>query len=85
MGKYTDPLWVEGFLTKPFQNGSRPHFVRVRCQKRNGCYEVTPLKGQGSHQLGTLAKANGILKVGADENLPSGQKVRVRIISENFV
>ncbi len=85
MGKKTQQLWVDGFLTKSFQNGSRPHFIRVRCQKRNGRYEITPLKGQGSHQIGTLAKANGILKVDAEETLWVGRKVRIKTISQDFV
>lgn len=84
MGKKTEPLWTEGFLTKSFQNGSRPHFIRVCCQKRNARYEITPLEGQGSHQIGTLAKANGILKVDAAETLALGQKVRMKTISEDF-
>ncbi len=82
MGKNPEPVWTDGFLTRPFQNGPRPHFVRTQCKKRNGRYEVTPLKGQGSHQIGTLAKANGILKVEAGEALALGRQVRVKMISE---
>ncbi|HEY4528026.1 MAG TPA: gephyrin-like molybdotransferase Glp, partial [Candidatus Paceibacterota bacterium] len=80
MGKSPEPSWTEGILMKPFQNGSRPHFLRVRCQKRNDRYEITPLKGQGSHQIGALAKAHGILKAEADEALTLGQKVRIKTI-----
>ncbi len=85
MGKKTEQSPVEGFLTRSFQNGPRPHFIRVCCQKRNDRYEITPLKGQGSHQIGTLAKANGILKAEAGEALALGQKVRIKTISECFV
>ena len=85
MGKKSEPMRSEGFLTKTFQNGPRLHFVRVRCQKRNGRFEVTPLKGQGSHQIGTLAKANGILKVDANGTLAAGQKVSVSSMSGDFL
>lgn len=84
MGKNAEPSWTEGFLTKPFQNGPRPHFLRVCCQKRNGRHEITPLKGQGSHQIGTLAKAHGILKAEAGETFTSGQKVRIKTMNEAF-
>ncbi len=84
MGKSPEPSWTEGFLTQPFKNGPRPHFLRVRCQKRNGRHEITPLKGQGSHQIGALAKAHGILKAEAGEALAPGQKVRMKAIAGCF-
>ena len=84
MGKSTGPSWTEGFLTKPFKNGPRAHFLRVLCQKRKGRYEITPLKGQGSHQIGALARADGILKAEAGETLEPGQKVRMKAITGCF-
>lgn len=85
MGKKSSGSFVGGTLTAPFQNGSRPHFIRVLCRRRKGAYEVTPLKGQGSHQIGTLARANGILKINPGEKLRAGQKVDVHLIQEDDV
>lgn len=53
-------------------------FVKPALLKMN---RVTPLKGQGSHQIGTLAKVNGILKMEAHEILRPGQPVRVQWMS----
>ena len=80
-GKSTDAKWVEGKLAAEFRNGPRPHFVRVRCEKSKNGFRVTPLRGQGSHQIGSLAKANAILKIDADQTLDRGQKVRVKVIA----
>lgn len=81
MGKKNQSNGVEGKMTKEYQNGARPHFIRVQCVKQEDGYRVTPLKGQGSHQIGTLAKANGILKVEAHGILRLGQPVRVKLMS----
>ena len=71
---------VEGHLTKPFQNGSRLHFVRVRWVKGKKFCKVTPLKGQGSHMIGSLAASNGILKVEPNRLLRENERVSVKII-----
>jgi molybdopterin molybdotransferase len=81
MGKKIESRWIEGAMQSAYQNGARPHFIRVQCVKREKGYHVTPLKGQGSHQIGTLAKANGILKVEARGILRRGQPVRVKVMS----
>ncbi len=82
MGKKNQYRWVEGKLTKEYQNGSRPHFIRVQCVKRKDGYRVTPLKGQGSHQIGTLAKADGLIKVEANGALRQGQSIQVKLIRQ---
>lgn len=71
---------IEGSLTKPFQNGSRLHFVRVHYAKGKRGYAVTPLKGQGSHMIGSLAASNGILKVEPNRLLRKKERVFVKII-----
>lgn len=78
MGKKTETRWVEGVMKKGYRNGARPHFIRVECLKQRAGYGINPLRGQGSHQIGTLARANGILKVEAHAVLRCGQRVRVK-------
>ena len=84
-GKTNQNNWIEGKMTKEYRNGARPHFIRVQCKKQAQGYQVAPLKGQGSHQIGTLAKANGILKMEAQQTLKRGQSVRVKVMSEDKV
>jgi molybdopterin molybdotransferase len=72
--------WVEGRLTEGFKNGPRYHFIRVRCVSRKGGYAVTPLKGQGSHMIGSLASANALLRVEPYATLKRNQEVSVRWI-----
>ena len=74
--------WVQGNLTKGFQNGSRLHFARVRCLSRKSSYKILPLKGQGSHQIGELAAANALLRVEPNAVLKRGQRVSVKMISK---
>ncbi len=71
---------VEGRLTQSFQNGSRLHFVRVRWERMGKFFKVTPLKGQGSHRIGTLAASNGILKVEPNRLLRKNERISVKII-----
>lgn len=71
--------WIEGRLTESFQNGSRLHFVRVRCvQDKNG-NRITPLKGQGSHMIGALAASDGVLKVEPNRVLKKNERVSVTL------
>ena len=75
-------FFIEGRMADSFQNGSRPHFVRVRWQEKNGDYWVRPLKGQGSHQIGSLAESNGVLNLEPDRFLKKGERVSVKILEE---
>ncbi len=70
---------IEGYLTQSFQNGSRLHFVRVFCKSNKKRYTVTPLKGQGSHMIGSLAASNGILKVEPHHILKKNERVSVKL------
>ncbi len=81
MGKETGGVYVEGTLTENLHNGPRPHFVRVNCEKKQGRYFVTPLKGQGSHQIGSLAKSNALLKAEPGQILNRDQNIRVKVMS----
>ncbi len=72
--------WVGGHLTHEFQNGNRFHFIRVRCIPSKQGYQIIPLKGQGSHMVGSLAKANAILRVEPNTVLKRNQQVYVKII-----
>jgi molybdopterin molybdotransferase len=71
---------VQSSLTSDFRNGSRLHFVRVRCVLDQSRWLASPLTGQGSHMLGALAQSNGILKVAPNAHLRKGQSVQVKLV-----
>lgn len=71
---------IQGRLQDGFRNGSRMNFVRVRCVPRKNGYAVFPFKGQGSHRIGELASANGLMKVDPHKVLKKNQLVQVTII-----
>jgi molybdopterin molybdotransferase len=54
------------------------HFMRAKLTRSGGSYLVTPAHGQGSHQLGALATASGLIVMpeGVDA-LPAGSPVEV--------
>jgi len=81
-GKRIEAKWKEGLLTQGFENGARPHFVRVRCESEKGAVRIILLKGQGSHQISALARSNALLKVEPYEILKKNQKVRVKMMQE---
>jgi molybdopterin molybdotransferase len=54
------------------------HFVRGRLSFNRSRYTVTPAESQGSHQLGSLARANALIALPEDaEALPAGSHVDV--------
>lgn len=71
---------VQGILTKEFCNGPRLHFVRANCVFKKSGYRVTPLRGQGSHQVGSLAQANALFTAGPEAVLKKGQNVSVKLL-----
>ena len=79
-GRESKKQLCEGRLTQDYQNGSRRHFVRALCSENHQGYEITPLKGQGSHMLGSLAKANAILDLAPEACLKKGERVHVEKI-----
>ena len=79
---FPEESMIQGRLTKPFQNGSRFHFVRVRCVPKRKGYAVTPLEGQGSHMIGSLALADGLLRVEPNVKLKRNQRVLAKRIRE---
>jgi molybdopterin molybdotransferase len=81
-GKKQEEELVPGRMDARFENGSRLHFVRVRCNSAKGGLRVVPLKGQGSHMLGSLAASNGLLKVRPYACLRKGQRVWVKLTGE---
>jgi len=62
---YTTPamLWQD-LQVSPTR---RTHFIRVRCTSDTGVCLVEPLNGQGSHQLRSLAQADGWIRVRSDK------------------
>ncbi len=81
MNQKNQNTWVEGRMAKEYQNGARPHFIRVQCEKRRQGFRIVPVRGQGSHQIGALVQADGILKVEVRQTLKAGQAVRVKMIT----
>lgn len=73
---------IEGRLTHSFRNGPRLHFVRVLSVQTRKGYAITPLKGQGSHRIGSLASANALLPVEPHALLKRNQRVCVELIGE---
>lgn len=74
---------IRARLTEGFRNGPRLHFVRVRCVSGKSGYGVTPLKGQGSHMIGSLASSNALLRVEPNAILRRNQYVLVKMIQED--
>ena len=57
----------------------RLHFMRGQLYEKNGEYHVRPLDFQGSHSIGSLVEANGLIRVEANSpSLPKGCLVSVR-------
>lgn len=78
-GKVITRSLIEGRLSRDYENGSRRHFLRVSCKAtQKGCV-ITPLRGQGSHMVGSLAKANALLEVEPHAALKKGQSVKVKL------
>ena len=56
----------------------RTEFLRARLREENGELVVTPLKGQGSHMIGTLKDSNALIRVEHDsEGFDDGDRVTV--------
>jgi molybdopterin molybdotransferase len=69
-----------GTLSEPLANvGDRRHFMRVIADEQGA---VRPASGQASHQLGSLAQANGLVDVPPKTILAAGTNVRVLRIEE---
>lgn len=77
LGQGPSPAW-SGTLIREYRNGSRPHFLRVAIARRGASARVRVLDKQGSHQIGALAEADGILFAPAGAILRKGQTVRVK-------
>lgn len=82
-GREETAPWVWARMKEGFQNGGRLHFVRVRCVREKSGYGVTPLEGQGSHRIGTLALSNALLRVEPNLCLKRHQEVLVKFIGGN--
>ena len=64
-GLAPDPLpTVKARLAGPLRSpGGRRSFIRARLEYSGSGYDATPVGGQGSHQLATLAAANALVIV----------------------
>ena len=71
---------VKGTLSSP--RGKRS-FSRAVIEVVDGRYVVTPLDGQGSHMLGTLARSNALIVVPEEvEQISVGDSVLVMMLEE---
>lgn len=61
-GLAVEPLpTVKATLTGPVRSpGGRRSYIRARLDYTGSAYEATPISGQGSHQLASLAAANAL-------------------------
>jgi molybdopterin molybdotransferase len=77
MGAGADELQLPCFpatLASDLQNdGDRPHYVRGRLHEGR----FTPIGRQESHALYGLSRANGLLRVSPNENVPAGNTVSI--------
>ncbi len=80
LGRNHKEEWREGRLTQSYRNGHRWHFVRVLCDAGRKYFRITPLKRQGSHMVGSLAKANAILRLSPHQGLKRNQCVSVKMM-----
>jgi molybdopterin molybdotransferase len=65
--------------TRSFRrHAGRTEFLRARLHVKDNALVVTPLKGQGSHMIGTLKDSNALIRVEHDsEGFESGDTVSV--------
>lgn len=66
------------------RHAGRTEFLRARLEvDGDGRIHATILKGQGSHMLGTLAQANGLVRIEADTSeLKQNDAVRVMLLRD---
>jgi molybdopterin molybdotransferase len=69
--------WFEARLAGPIsRKPGRVEFLRVRLEVRDGAWWAHAAGGQGSHDLATLARANGYARLEREaERLPEGTRV----------
>lgn len=78
-GKKAQPAYKKAQMAINYQNGSRRHFVRCLYTKAASSARVTPLSGQGSHMIHSLAQANALLEVSPSVFLRKNQEVEVKL------
>jgi molybdopterin molybdotransferase len=67
---------VDAEVAAEFVNrGDRVHYMRARLEQRGGRRFVTPLPGQGSHMLSSLADANCLVEVAENATVAPGSQV----------
>jgi molybdopterin molybdotransferase len=70
-----NPDLRDGILGEPFENtGDRRHFVRVKVTENGRVFSAGK---QGSHMLGSLAQAIGLVDLAPGVRLPAGAPVKV--------
>ena len=72
---------VRGRALEPIDNpGSRPGYLRVRLERRDGALGVRPTGEQGSAILRSMLLADGLAAVPGDTRIPAGGDVDVILL-----
>lgn len=76
------PEPLRATLTAPIRSpDGKRQYARARVERRDGAYAVTPVHGQGSHQLAHLAWANAFVIVPETRTeVPAGETVEVMVM-----
>ncbi len=83
----TQPLYLTATATAAHRrHAGRTEFLRGRLTSENNKVKVEPLKGQGSHMLGTLKDSNCLIRIEDDsEGFAAGETVTVWPLSSAFI
>ena len=57
------------------------HFVRVTVSVVDGSLHVLPLRGQGSHQLSAMARADGLVVLPDGDGVAAGERTEVLLLA----
>lgn len=66
----------------PRKPDGKVHYVRVTVEVVDGALHVRPLRGQGSHQLSAMARADGLAVLPDGEGASAGDRVDVLVLGE---
>ena len=59
------------------------HFVRVALGRDDGGWTIRPASGQGSHQIGSMARADGLAVLPDGEGAEEGDAVKVMVVNQD--
>jgi molybdopterin molybdotransferase len=65
----------------PRKPDGKTHFVRVTVENVDGALHVQPLRGQGSHQLSAMARADGLVVLPDGDGVDAGDRVDLLLLT----